>query len=84
VFFEHKFPCDPRELVYDRGGKGKSEIEGVKILIPSPPKKTNTNYQKQTKRKKHRTRAAIDPIISHLNMITGCCRIISREKLAYK
>jgi IS5 family transposase len=56
----------PRELAYDRGGKGKSEIEGVKILIPSPPKKTDTHYQKQTKRKKHRTRAAIEPIISHL------------------
>jgi len=56
----------PKELVYDRGGKGKSEINGVKILIPSPPKKTDTQYQKQTKRKKIRTRAAIEPIIGHL------------------
>jgi IS5 family transposase len=32
----------PKELAYDRGGKGKSEIEGVKILIPTPPKKTDT------------------------------------------
>lgn len=56
----------PKELVYDRGGKGKSEIKGVKILIPSPPKKKDTPYQKQKKRKKFRTRAAIEPIIGHL------------------
>ena len=30
----------PKELVYDRGGKGKSEIMGVKILIPTKPKKS--------------------------------------------
>jgi IS5 family transposase len=56
----------PRELAYDRGGKGKTEIKGVKIIIPSPPKKTDTRYQKQTKRKKCRARAAIEPIIGHL------------------
>ncbi|MCL2040853.1 MAG: hypothetical protein FWG84_02280 [Bacteroidales bacterium] len=27
----------PKELAYDRGGKGKSEINGVKIIIPAPP-----------------------------------------------
>jgi IS5 family transposase len=56
----------PKDLAYDRGGKGKSEIEGDKIIIPAPPKKTDTAYQKQTKRKKCRTRAAIEPIIGHL------------------
>ena len=56
----------PKELVYDRGGKGKSEIKGVKISIPGVPKKTDTPYQKQVKRKKFRTRAAIEPIIGHL------------------
>jgi IS5 family transposase len=56
----------PKELVYDRGGKGNSEINGVKIIIPSKPKKTDTQYQKQTKRKKCRARAAIEPIIGHL------------------
>ena len=56
----------PKELAYDRGGKGKTEINGVKIIIPSPPKKTDTRYQKQTKRKKCRARAAIEPIIGHL------------------
>jgi len=56
----------PEELAYDRGGKGKSEINGVKIIIPSPSKKTDTLYQKQNKRKKCRARAAIEPIIGHL------------------
>jgi IS5 family transposase len=56
----------PKELAYDRSGKGKSEINGVKIIIPSQPKKTDTQYQKQTKRKKCRARAAIEPIIGHL------------------
>ena len=56
----------PKELAYDRGGKGKSEIQGVKIIIPSKPKKTDTQYQKQTKRKKCRARAAIEPIQGHL------------------
>jgi transposase, IS5 family len=56
----------PKELVYDRGGRGKSEIKGVKISIPSTPRKTDNAYQKQVKRKKFRTRAAIEPIIGHL------------------
>ena len=56
----------PKELIYDRGGKGKSEIKGVKIIIPSKPKKSDTQYQKRTKRKKCRTRAAIEPMIGHI------------------
>jgi IS5 family transposase len=56
----------PKELVYDRGGKGRSEIMGVQILIPSPPKKSDTSYQKRTKQKKHRRRAAVEPIQGHL------------------
>lgn len=56
----------PKELVYDRGGKGKTEIRGVKISIPGKPRKSDTAYQKHTKRKKFRTRAAIEPIIGHL------------------
>lgn len=56
----------PKELVYDRGGRGKTEIKGVKISIPNTPKKTDNAYQKQVKRQKFRTRAAIEPIIGHL------------------
>ena len=56
----------PKEIIYDRGGKGKSAINGVKILIPDKARKTDTAYQKQRKRKKFRSRAGIEPIIGHL------------------
>lgn len=56
----------PEELVYDRAGKGKAEILGVKILTPHKPKAGDTAYQKHQKRKKFRARAGIEPIIGHL------------------
>jgi IS5 family transposase len=56
----------PEELVYDRGGKGRAEINGVKIITPNKPKASDTAYLKQQKRKKFRARAAIEPIIGHL------------------
>ncbi|MDR0461560.1 MAG: IS5 family transposase [Nitrososphaerota archaeon] len=56
----------PKEIIYDRGGKGKSKIKGVKILTPDKAKKTDTPYQKQCKRKRFRSRAGIEPIIGHL------------------
>jgi len=56
----------PQELVYDRGGKGRSQIQGVKIMIPGKAKASDTAYEKQTKRKKFRARAGIEPIIGHL------------------
>ncbi|MDR0496944.1 MAG: IS5 family transposase [Treponema sp.] len=56
----------PNEIVYDRGGKGRKEIKGVKIVIPDTPKKTDTNYMKQEKRKRFRSRAGIEAVIGHL------------------
>jgi IS5 family transposase len=56
----------PKELIYDRGGKGHKEIKGVQILTPDKPKKTDTEYQKRQKRKQFRSRAGIEPIIGHL------------------
>jgi len=56
----------PEELAYDRGGKGKAQIKGVKIIIPCKPKASDTKYQKEKKRKKCKARAAIEPIIGHL------------------
>ena len=51
---------------------------GVKILIPSPPKKSDTAYQKSIKRTKHRRRAAIEPVQGHLRsdfrMAQNCLR----------
>ena len=56
----------PKEIIYDRGGKGKKEINGVKILIPDIPKKADTKHKKQEKRKRFRSRAGIEAIIGHL------------------
>lgn len=56
----------PKEVVYDRGGKGKSKIEGIKIVTPAPPLKRDSQYQRRKKQKKFRSRAAIEPIIGHL------------------
>jgi IS5 family transposase len=56
----------PKKLVYERGGKGKAQIRGVKILIPSPPKAGDSRYQKQMKRKKCITGAAVEPVTGHL------------------
>jgi IS5 family transposase len=56
----------PKEIIYDRGGKGKNCIKGVKILTPDKARKTDTAYQKQRKRKKFRSRAGIEPITGHL------------------
>jgi len=56
----------PKEVVYDRGGKGRSIIKGVKISTPSKPLKKDTDYQKRKKRDKFRRRAAIEPVIGHL------------------
>jgi IS5 family transposase len=56
----------PDELIYDRGGKGRKEIRGVKILTPDKPLKTDNSYEKQKKRKKFRSRAGIEAVIGHL------------------
>jgi len=56
----------PEEVVYDRGGRGKSKIKGVQISTPKPPLKTDSTYQRLKNRKKFRRRAAIEPVIGHL------------------
>lgn len=56
----------PKEVVYDRGGRGPKEINGVKISMPQKASKKHSAYQKQKLRKKFRRRAAIEPVIGHL------------------
>lgn len=63
---ENNLDYKPQEVVYDRGGRGRSAIKGVKIAIPSKPLKTDTPSQRRAKRKKFRRRAAIEPVIGHL------------------
>ena len=56
----------PKELPYDRAGRVRKEINGVRIITPGRPKAHDTVYQKQQKRRKFRARAGIEPIIGHL------------------
>ncbi len=56
----------PKELIDDRGGRGKRPMGNTKRSIPGKPLKRDTPYQKQKKRKKFRRRAAIEPLIGHL------------------
>jgi len=56
----------PKTATVDRGYKGKQTIGSTKIQMPKPPLKKDSAYQKRKKRKHHRKRAAIEPIISHL------------------
>ena len=57
----------PKEVVYDRVGKGVKQVGTTKISTPDyKPLKKDTAYQKKCKRKKFRRRAAIEPVIGHL------------------
>jgi len=56
----------PQEVIYDRGGRGKTNIKGVTISTPKPLKRSATEYQKRKIKKKFRRRAAIEPVIGHL------------------
>ena len=56
----------PKTGIVDRGYKGKKNINGTEIILPSPPKKNSTQYQKQKARKQFRARAGIEPVIGHI------------------
>ena len=55
----------PKTVTADRDHKGIQNGGSTKIQIPKPPLKKDKPYQKCKKRKYHRTRAAMEPIISH-------------------
>ena len=52
--------------VVDRGYRGSKKQVDIEVILPSPPLKKDTDYQKQKKRELCRKRAAIEPIIGHL------------------
>jgi len=56
----------PKEVIYDRAGRGVKKIGNTIVSVPSKPNKRDSQYQRQKKRKKFRRRAAIEPIIGHL------------------
>lgn len=64
---QSNFNYVPQEVIYDRGGKGAKQIGSTIISTPDyRPLKRDTEYQKRSKRKKFRRRAAIEPVIGHL------------------
>lgn len=56
----------PKRAKVDRGYRGKKQIGKTEILIPSPPKKSMSYYQRKKLSKAHKKRAAIEPIIGHI------------------
>jgi len=52
---------DAKEVYVDRGYPGKTKINNAQINMPKPDKNISLS-----KRKKHRRRAAIEPVIGHL------------------
>ncbi len=56
----------PEVGICDRGYRGTSQVGETRIVIPKPPGKRTTPYQKQKARKRFRRRAGIEPVIGHL------------------
>lgn len=56
----------PKVGIADRGYKGRKNVNGVQIIIPTRLPDWANNYQKQKMRKRFRARAGIEPIIGHL------------------
>lgn len=56
----------PREVIYDRGGRGIKEALGVKITTPDKAKASDSEAKKRRMRRRFRRRAGIEPIIGHL------------------
>jgi IS5 family transposase len=57
---------EPKVAICDRGYRGTSFVGNTQIVIPKPPGKRSTAYQKQKARKRFRRRAGIEPVIGHL------------------
>ena len=58
----------PKKAKVDRGYRGKKQIGETEILIPSPPKKNLSYYQRKKRCEAHKKRAAIEPIIGHIKL----------------
>lgn len=56
----------PKYGIVDRGYRGRKNVNGTTIIIPTKLPATANNYQKQKIRKQFRARAGIEPIIGHL------------------
>lgn len=56
----------PENAKVDRGYRGKRQVGGTAILIPSVPNKSISYYKRKKLSRAHRKRAAIEPVIGHL------------------
>lgn len=56
----------PKKAKVDRGYRGKKQLGETEIMIPSPPKKAMSYYQRKKLSNAHKKRAAIEPIIGHI------------------
>ena len=52
-------------LAGDRGYRGQEQCGGASVMIPSVPKKTDSQYMKARKHELFRKRAGIEPVIGH-------------------
>ena len=59
----------PKEVIVDRGYKGIKSYKSSNIFVPKPDK----NITKK-QRKKHSSRAAVEPVIGHLKQDYRLCR----------
>jgi transposase, IS5 family len=48
------------------GYRGSKTVGNTQIILPAPPLKRDSRYQRDQKRKRCRRRAAIEPVIGHL------------------
>ena len=53
-------------LIVDRGNKGQKEFGKTRLLTPSVPLKTDSQYDQRKQRKRFRKRAGLEATISHL------------------
>ena len=56
----------PREVIFDRGGRGIKEALGVKITTPGKANPSDCIAKKRRMRRRFRRRAGIEPLIGHL------------------
>ena len=56
----------PAKAIVDRGYRGRKEVDGTEVLLPSKPKPGQSRRESAQMRARFRRRAAIEPVISHL------------------
>ncbi len=56
----------PREVIFDRGGRGIKEAMGVKITTPNKANPSDSPAKTRRMRRRFRRRAGIEPLIGHL------------------